>query len=472
MKIFSLFFLLFVSLTTTQTFAATFTVTTNTDTGTGSLRAAVASANAAVGDDIIIFSAGITTVTLASEIIITNNGALTIVGKGANALTIDGGPGTNRIFTVTGATVTIIDVTLSGGNGTGAAVFADGGTLILDTVVVQNNAGNDNAGAINLNGGTNHRIANTTISGNTGFVFCAAIYAFGSPLTVVNTTVSGNTMTSEIGAICVLQTTATFRNTTISGNTASGTGGAGGGGIFIQDSSTVNLGNTIVAGNSSGGSGPDLHILDGTSIFTTSGGNLIGDNSGGANPNTTAFPTSNPTGNPNVNGDKVGTTGSTINPMLDTLQINGGTTPTRALMTGSPAINAGVNALATAADLTTDQRGAGFARIVGAAVDTGAFEVQLGATAAAVGVGGRVTTAKGIGIQNVIVTMTDSEGNIRITHSTSLGYYRFDSVTAGETYVLSARGKRYNFTEQTQVRSINEETNDVDFIGYSERVFR
>ena len=45
-----------------------------------------------------------------------------------------------------------------------------------------------------------------------------------------------------------------------------------------------------------------------------------------------------------------------------------------ALLPGSPAIDAGSNAVAQAAGLTTDQRGPGFSRIVGAAVDLGAFE--------------------------------------------------------------------------------------------------
>ncbi len=50
-----------------------------------------------------------------------------------------------------------------------------------------------------------------------------------------------------------------------------------------------------------------------------------------------------------------------------------------ALQTGSPAINAGNNAFAVDANgnaLTTDQRGAGFPRIVSGTVDIGAYEVQ------------------------------------------------------------------------------------------------
>ena len=59
--------------------------------------------------------------------------------------------------------------------------------------------------------------------------------------------------------------------------------------------------------------------------------------------------------------------------MLAPLGNNGGPTETMALLRGSPAINAGNNALIPAG-VTTDQRGVGFARIVGGTVDIGAYE--------------------------------------------------------------------------------------------------
>jgi hypothetical protein len=392
MRIFSLFFFLLFSITATETFAVDFTVNQAGDAGdftcdaTCTLRDAVNAANAAATDDTISFAAGITTITLTSEIQITIGGTLTITGPGANVLTIDGGAGTNRIFQTLSATATIRGVTLSGGNGSGAAVFAQFGTLILEEVVVQNNEGDNRNGAVFFFTGRNHRIANSTFSGNTGFSGCAAINVDSTSLTVVNTTVSGNSTVANgfgTGAVCVLfGGSATFRNTTISGNTAGSTSGGGpfggGGGIYIQDSATVNLGNTIVAGNTAAGPGPDLFRLDSTATFTTSGGNLIGDNSGNLNaPNTVTFPT----GNRNANGDKVGTGGSVIDPLLGPLQNNGGPTPTRALLSGSPAIDSGNSAVA--AGLRTDQRGAGFARIVDgdrsftATVDIGAYEQQL-----------------------------------------------------------------------------------------------
>src|SRR5205823_15034975 len=65
-----------------------------------------------------------------------------------------------------------------------------------------------------------------------------------------------------------------------------------------------------------------------------------------------------------------------VDPRLGPLANNGGPTQTMALLPGSPALNAGSNALIPAG-VTTDQRGSGFARVwAGGTVDIGAFEVQ------------------------------------------------------------------------------------------------
>jgi hypothetical protein len=60
---------------------------------------------------------------------------------------------------------------------------------------------------------------------------------------------------------------------------------------------------------------------------------------------------------------------------LGPLQNHGGPTQARALLPGSPAIDAGDNLLVPAG-VTTDQRGPGFHRIAHGTVDIGAFEVQ------------------------------------------------------------------------------------------------
>jgi hypothetical protein len=88
-----------------------------------------------------------------------------------------------------------------------------------------------------------------------------------------------------------------------------------------------------------------------------------------------------------------------------------------------------------------------------------------GATAAGVSVSGRVMSAQGKGITNVVVAMTDSSGNTRTTVTASLGVYRFTDVAAGETYVISVAAKRFKFNQPSQVLNINDETENINFIG-------
>ncbi|MCA1624131.1 MAG: carboxypeptidase-like regulatory domain-containing protein [Acidobacteria bacterium] len=98
-------------------------------------------------------------------------------------------------------------------------------------------------------------------------------------------------------------------------------------------------------------------------------------------------------------------------------------------------------------------------------MDIGAFEVQLAPTAASVSVSGRVTTAKGRGINKARVTMTDSNGATRTVLSNPFGYYSFDNVPAGETYFFSVSHKRYTFNQSTQVHLIVEDLNEMNFVA-------
>src|SRR5690606_35676705 len=72
-----------------------------------------------------------------------------------------------------------------------------------------------------------------------------------------------------------------------------------------------------------------------------------------------------------------------VDPLLGPLADNGGPTMTHAIDAASPAIDKGTNPF----NYTTDQRGAGFARVVGAAADLGAVEHD-GSTGGAGGAGG------------------------------------------------------------------------------------
>lgn len=89
----------------------------------------------------------------------------------------------------------------------------------------------------------------------------------------------------------------------------------------------------------------------------------------------------------------------------------------------------------------------------------------LAPTAAAVSVGGRVLTADGFGIAQARVTLTDSQGNERQVSTNSFGYYRFDNVVAGATYIFNVRHKSWGTMAVTQVRNIQEDRDDLDFIA-------
>ncbi len=96
----------------------------------------------------------------------------------------------------------------------------------------------------------------------------------------------------------------------------------------------------------------------------------------------------------------------------------------------------------------------------------------VGAASAMVTVGGIVLTANRRGIPNVTLTLTDGVGNQRTTRTDFLGAYNFADVLIGETYTITAKDKRYTFAQSSQIININKETNDINFIGYSQKGFR
>jgi len=89
----------------------------------------------------------------------------------------------------------------------------------------------------------------------------------------------------------------------------------------------------------------------------------------------------------------------------------------------------------------------------------------LAPSAASVSVSGRVLTSDGRGIRNAIVVLTNSQGTSQSARTSSFGYYRFDGVQAGETYVMSVASKQYQFTPR--VVSVADELTGVDFVADS-----
>jgi hypothetical protein len=169
-----------------------------------------------------------------------------------------------------------------------------------------------------------------------------------------------------------------------------GTAGKGLGGGLFNLNGTITLTNSTFSGNTAADGGRDVFNLgdsvDKTYTTTTTAtatitNTILGqaDTAVEDFTGTTAGGTNTTTGTNNLirtsSGIPAGAIVSTANPLLAALANNGGPTPTMALQTGSPAIDAGDDSvLGPPLNLTTDQRGTGFARKVGAHVDIGAYE--------------------------------------------------------------------------------------------------
>lgn len=78
---------------------------------------------------------------------------------------------------------------------------------------------------------------------------------------------------------------------------------------------------------------------------------------------------------------------------------------------------------------------------------------------------GRITTARGRGAERVIVTMTDSGGNIRYAFTNMSGYYRFYNVETWKTYTIRLLSKRHTFTAPERVFEFIENAPTVNFVS-------
>jgi hypothetical protein len=328
--------------------AATLTVTTTVDTTAGgSLRAAIAAANP--GDEITFASPlfdSPQTITLTPDGMgglggLLINKSLTITGPGAHLLTIGRPPPADhldhnrmQIFNIgSNITVTLSGMTISGG----LSASAGGGiqtssinchTTLIGCHVTGNYALSSGGGIRNNNPMT---IIDSTISNNGTDGTGGGIYNTGA-LTITNSTISGNT---GVG-IYHFSGNVLITSSTITDNGVSATN-AQGNGVYTIATLTVTVGNSIIAGNRNSDTAPDIVAPSpGGSFpeFASNGYNLIG-NVG----TVTAF---------NQTGDQTGVT----NPMLAVLNFNDGSTPTHALLAGSPAIDKG-NSFGS----DTDQRG-------------------------------------------------------------------------------------------------------------------
>jgi len=292
---------------------------------------------------------------------ISNGGTLTVNNSSitGNALQYQGtGAGISSSGTLI-INNSIISGNVSGkGYTDGGGIYSSGMLEITNSTIDGNSVGGSGGGIYNTG---NAIITSSTISGNfagggypgpprPGFGGGISSNGTGATLTISNSTISGNSVLTTdkgpgrgggIGNSGSLQ----IANSTISGNSATN------GGAICNDAAPLEIANSIL---NAGDVGENIFNDGGT--ITSLGYNLSSDNGGGY--------LSGP-------GDQTNT-----NPILGSLQDNGGPTQTHRPYPQSPAIDAGDPGFTPPPFY--DQRGTGFDRVVNGRIDIGSFEVQEG----------------------------------------------------------------------------------------------
>jgi CSLREA domain-containing protein len=239
----------------------------------------------------------------------------------------------------------------------GGGVMASGEITIIGSSIFENRGMGVYQGS-----GEQVRVASSTISGNDGL----GIFGTG------NVQVSDSTISGNAGGVQASGGIALVRSVVTGNHSLSDRGGGG----LYSSRSNIAISNSIVAGNTAIGRGPDMRVSGGWISATFS---LVGDNSDSGLLEA-------PVGSPDVNGNLVGgQVNGLIDPKLGPLSYNGGPTfldgsqmLTHALLPGSVAIDAGDDAaVAGIGDVPEfDQRGTPWLRIAGGRIDMGAVEVQ------------------------------------------------------------------------------------------------
>jgi hypothetical protein len=236
---------------------------------------------------------------------------------------------------------------------------APGGAASIKYSTLSGNHGGYFGGGAYLTG--NAIVGHSTISGNSSCRGGGVYFVHGANATadasLYSSTVSGNAASCRRGAggVAIFGEDARFEDSTIAFNTAASNNDTKyGAGVRVFTADTLELQNTIIAGNMTDrGSGPEHDDIGGDP-----GASLTGAN------NLIFYPSS-----------LVAPSGTLLllDPMLRGLAANGGSTATHLPNFGSPVIDAGNNA----SGATVDQRGPGFPRVLGAAADIGSVEFDL-----------------------------------------------------------------------------------------------
>ena len=398
-------------------------VTNCDDDGPGSLRDTLASATE--GSTVYLGNLTCSTITLTSGSLVTS---LDDVSIGGNATTISAA-GSSRVLTHLGyGTLALVGLTIADGAMTsdwvaaggcvysrgsvwtlstvvrdctassaaaetwgyvaGGGIFAAGSVSLIDSSVLNNTIILDHESDFGRGGGLSVGadlfMSRSTISGNAvigeivpnqGLSAAGGFYA-AADIDVAYSTVSGNAAYFAGGGWFGAAEVSRIVNSTISGNQAQ----SGAGGLVTLDS-LLEVWNSTIAFND----GVSLRTGEGITScggFLAMGGNeyislrssIVAENTwnGGASDVCATPYIASIIGSGNLviaSNQPLPADTLRVDPMLAPLGDNGGTTLTHALLSGSPAIDAGNNTT-----FLYDQRG--FSRVVGQSADIGAFEVQ------------------------------------------------------------------------------------------------
>ncbi len=270
---------------------------------------------------------------------VANAGLLNVTDSliSSNTAGSDGGGFVNSgVLTVTATTIRGNAAGDDGGGLRNFGIMSLVNSSVISNAAVSYGGGLDNGSNNNLITGT-LAITSSTFSGNIGGREGGGVSNELGAAALTNSTFSGNSAAGSGGGVSNnISSTLSLNNTTLANNVADSdinTTGDGGG-LFNKAGGTVNFKNTLIAGNvdnSSSNKDPDC-----SGVLNSQDYNLIQNVT--VNCTFSGTPTHDQTG---------------VDPNLGPLQDNVGPTFTHALLSGSPAIDAGDNAACEA----TDQRG-------------------------------------------------------------------------------------------------------------------
>jgi hypothetical protein len=270
--------------------------------------------------------------------------SLAFIGAGADQTIIDGSGSSTVLWISSGSSlqVSLSGMTIQNGSGNPGGIYNAESLTISDSVIRNNTSSTDLGGGI-FNASTGVlTVTNSSLYGNSAYRGGSALFNDGGQVRLEKTAVYGNRYLGTAGDSVLHNQnngSLTLENVTVSNNTGSGVINAGGtvtslnvtiasnSGAGVQNYDTFNIKNSILANNNPGNNGQNC-----VNPLTSQGYNMEDGNNCALN----------------GAGDKTNT-----DPILGSLRDNGGGVPTQALMTGSPAIDAGTNSGCPA----TDQRG-------------------------------------------------------------------------------------------------------------------